>query len=249
MRNIAITGIGCISPLGQNTRDTWLALQNGISAIDPLSGFEETDLKIATAAQIKDYRPEDHFPGSQLAILDRHTQLAMVAAREAVADAMLEPSELNRLGCVIGTACGGKETDDITCQKLYLEKKKLVHPFTILRGMYSATSSQISLEHGFQGPVFTLASACSSTNHAIIQAILMICSGLADIVLAGGTDAPFTYGLLKSWEALRVLSPETCRPFSADRKGLVLGEGSHRSFQRGSSQNYADCFGRCWLKT
>ncbi len=226
MSDIAITGIGCISPLGQNMADTWSSLKKGISAIDTISGFEDTDLKIPTAAQIKDFKPEDHFSSSQVAILDRHTQLALVAAREAVADAQLQPQELKKLGCIIGTACGGKETDDITCQKLYLEKKKRVHPFTILRGMYSAASSQISIEHGIQGPVFTLASACSSTNHAIIQAILMIRSGLADAVLAGGTDAPFTYGLLKSWEALRVLSPETCRPFSADRKGLVLGEGS-----------------------
>jgi len=92
--------------------------------------------------------------------------------------------------------------------------------------MPSAASSQVSMEFGIQGPAFSLSSACSSANHAIAQAVIMIRSGIIDAAIAGGTDAPFTYGLLKSWEALRVLSPETCRPFSVDRKGLVLGEGA-----------------------
>jgi len=226
MNPVAITGMGCISALGTDAEQNWAALREGRSAIRSLAGFEETDLKVATAAQAIDYRPEDHFQPSQLGLLDRHSQFALVAAREAVADAGLTPELLNDAAAVIGTGCGGKETDELTYQKLYAENRHRVHPFTIPRGMPSAASSQVSMEFGIRGPSFTLASACASANHAVAQAVLMIRSGIVDVAIAGGADAPFTYGLLKAWEALRVLSPETCRPFSADRKGLVLGEGA-----------------------
>ncbi|WP_456412412.1 beta-ketoacyl-[acyl-carrier-protein] synthase family protein [Thiolapillus sp.] len=226
MKPVAITGLGCISALGNNTADNWAALARGASAIEPLSGFEETGLKVATAAQVRNYSPEAHFPPAQLGLLDRHSQFALVAAREAVKNAGLEAADLAASAAIIGTGCGGKETDEITYQKLYQEQKPRVHPFTIPRGMPSAASSQVSMELGIRGPCFTLSSACASSNHAVAQAALMIRSGMVEVAIAGGADAPFTYGLLKSWEALRVLSPDTCRPFSADRRGLVLGEGA-----------------------
>lgn len=223
---VAITGLGCISSLGGNVADSWAALALGKSAIGSLTGFEGTDLKVASAAQVQDYSPEAHFQPARLGLLDRHSQFALIAAREAVEDAGLEPENLADSAAVIGTGCGGKETDEITYQKLYQEQKSRVHPFTIPRGMPSAASSQVSMELGIRGPSFTLSSACASSNHALAQAVLMIRSGMVDLAIAGGADAPFTYGLLKSWEALRVLSPDTCRPFSADRRGLVLGEGA-----------------------
>ena len=226
MKAVAITGLGCISSLGNDVESTWTGLSGGKSAIRELTGFEESDLKVGTAAQVVDYTPEEHFSPSELGLLDRHSQFALLAAREAAEDASLTPEELEHLAAVIGTGCGGKETDELTYQKLYREQKHRVHPFTIPRGMPSAASSQITMDLGIRGPSFTLSSACSSTNHAIAQAVLMIRAGVVDAAIAGGTDAPFTYGLLKSWEALRVLSPDTCRPFSVDRKGLVLGEGA-----------------------
>jgi len=223
---IAITGLGCISSLGGNVMDNWTALAGGKGGIRPLSGFEETDLKVASGAQVQNYSPQAYFKPSQLGLLDRHSQFALIAAREAVEDAGLTPTDLAVSAAIIGTGCGGKETDELTYQKLYREQKSRVHPFTIPRGMPSAACSQVSMELGIQGPCFTLSSACASSNHAVIQAVLMIRSGMLDVAIAGGADAPFTYGLLKSWEALRVLSPDTCRPFSEDRKGLVLGEGA-----------------------
>jgi nodulation protein E len=226
MTPVAITGLGCISALGNGVDSHWQALRAGKSAIAPLSGFEETGLNVATAAQVIDYKPEEHFPQGQLGLLDRHSQFALMAAREATEDAGMDGDQRAGLAAVIGTGCGGKETDELTYQKLYKEAKHRVHPFTIPRGMPSAASSQISMDLGIRGPSFTVASACASANHAIAQAVLMIRSGMVDAAIAGGTDAPFTYGLLKSWEALRVLSPETCRPFCKDRKGLVLGEGA-----------------------
>ncbi len=223
---VAITGLGCISGLGCGVANNWTAVAAGNSGINPLSGFAETDLKVASGAQVPDYLPETHFKPNQLGLLDRHSQFALIAALEAVEDAGLTSPELTTSAAIIGTGCGGKETDELTYQKLYRDQKNRVHPFTIPRGMPSAASSQVSMELGIQGPCFTLSSACASSNHAVIQAVLMIRAGIVDVALAGGADAPFTYGLLKSWEALRVLSPDTCRPFSEDRKGLVLGEGA-----------------------
>ena len=226
MTAVAVTGLGCISPLGANPEQHWAALRQGISAIAPLIGQEGGDLKVEVAAQISEFQPGAHFSSAQLGLLDRHSQFALVAARQAVTDAGLDEAALSCMATVVGTGCGGKETDEITYHRLYREGKHRVHPFTIPRGMPSAASSQVTMDLGIQGPAFTVASACASSNHAIAQAVLMIRAGLVEAALAGGTDAPFTHGLLKSWEALRVLAPDTCRPFSADRKGLVLGEGA-----------------------
>ncbi len=226
MKPIAITGMGCISPLGAGVAATWSAMAEGRSAIAPLSGFEETDLKPMPAAQVADFDPAAHFEPARLGLLDRHSQFALVAAREAAADAGLEPEQIEAMAAVVGSGCGGKETDELTYQRLYQDGKSRVHPFTIPRGMPSAASSQVSMALGIRGPSFTVASACASAHHAIAQAALMVRSGLVERALAGGTDAPFTYGLLKSWEALRVVAPDTCRPFCADRKGMVLGEGA-----------------------
>jgi len=223
---IAITGLGCISALGQDVKSNWSALSTGSSGIAALEGFDNSGLRINKAAQVRQFNPADHFAPSELGLLDRHSQFALIAAREAVADAGLKESDLKPAAAIIGTGCGGKETDEQTYQKLYLDHKTRVHPFTIPRGMPSAAASQVSMQLGTQGPAFTVSSACASSNHAIAQAVMMIRSGMVDVAITGGTDAPFTYGLLKAWEALRVLSSGTCRPFSIDRDGLVLGEGA-----------------------
>lgn len=226
MKPLAITGMGCISALGPNVEKTWAELKKGRSAIRELQDFENTDIKVSTAAQINDFHPKEHFESSQLLLLDRHSQFALITAREAVSDAGLNSNALDNSAVVVGTGSGPKETEELSYQQLYKEQKSRLHPFTILRGMPSAASGQISIDLGIHGPCFSLTSACSSSNHAIAQAVLMIRAGIVDTAIAGGADASITYGMLKSWEALRVLSPDTCRPFSADRKGLVLGEGA-----------------------
>ena len=223
---VAITGLGCISTLGQDVPTCWAALSTGSCGIGNLEGFDNSDLRVHKAAQVWHYNPTNHFSRAELALLDRHSQLAVIAAREAAADAGLDENHLLSAAAVIGTGCGGKETDEQTYQKLYLDHKSRVHPFTIPRGMPSAAASQVSIKLGVQGPAFKISSACASSNHAIAQAAIMIRSGMLDIALSGGTDAPFTYGLLKAWEAIRVLSSDTCRPFSLDRDGIVLGEGA-----------------------
>ncbi|WP_428623833.1 beta-ketoacyl-[acyl-carrier-protein] synthase family protein [Sedimenticola sp.] len=223
---VVITGLGSVSALGLNTDDFWSAVKEGKSGISAIQGFDEAGLKINLAAQVKDFNPADYFSNKDLPLLDRYSQFALMACREAVVQSGLERDSLWQAAAVIGTGCGGKETDEITYAHLYKQQKSRAHPFTIPKGMPSAAASQVSMQLSIAGPVFTVSSACSSANHAIAQAALLIRAGVVDVAIAGGTDAPFTYGLLKAWEALRVVSVDNCRPFSVDRSGLILGEGA-----------------------
>ncbi|WP_428607830.1 beta-ketoacyl-[acyl-carrier-protein] synthase family protein [Sedimenticola sp.] len=223
---VVITGLGSVSALGLNTDDFWSAVKEGESGISAIQGFDEAGLKINLAAQVKDFNPADYFSNKDLPLLDRYSQFALMACREAVVQSGLERDSLWQAAAVIGTGCGGKETDEITYAHLYKQQKSRAHPFTIPKGMPSAAASQVSMQLSIAGPVFTVSSACSSANHAIAQAALLIRAGVVDVAIAGGTDAPFTYGLLKAWEALRVVSVDNCRPFSVDRSGLILGEGA-----------------------
>ncbi len=224
---VVITGLGCVSGLGMNVPDFWDALREGRSAITPLVDIDE-GVKIRLGATVKGFQPERHFTPNELPLLDRFSQFAVMAAREAVNDAGLENSGdcLAEAAAIVGTGCGGKQTDEETYTQLYKEARSRAHPMTIPKGMPSAAASMISMHLGIKGPVFSVASACASAAHAVCQGRMMVLSGLTDIVLVGGTDAPFTYGLLKAWEALRVVSNDTCRPFSRDRTGMVLGEGA-----------------------
>jgi len=225
-KKVVITGLGSVSSLGLSTSGLWQSILDGRSGINKLRGYSERDLKVRIGAQVQGFNPEVFFSPSEIPLLDRYAQFALVAAREAVDDSGMTYAELREGAVVIGTGCGGKETDERTYQALYKQKKHSLHPLTIPRGMPSSAASQISMSCGITGPVFAISSACASANHAVVQAVMLIRSGLVDVAVTGGVDAPFTYGLLKAWEALRVLSPDTCRPFSADRSGLVLGEGA-----------------------
>jgi len=226
-RRVVITGLGVVSGLGLNASDFWDALSAGRSAIKPLDPPME-GVKISIAATVPDFDPEKYFTLDELAILDRYSQLAVIAAQEAVDDANLICGEkiLTEAAAIIGSGCGGKHTDEATYEQLYKQQRSRAHPLTIPKGMPSAAASMVSLHLGIKGPAFALASACASGSHAIIQGMTMIQSGMIDVALVGASDAPFTYGLLKSWEALRVASSDTCRPFCKDRSGIVLGEGA-----------------------
>jgi len=223
---VVVTGLGSVSALGLNTDQFWASLKEGRSGIATLEGFDDSGLKVELGAQARAFDPSRCFFAREIPILDRYSQFALAACQEALAQAGLEGAALDGAAAVIGTGCGGKETDEATYAQLYQQGKSRVHPFTIPKGMPSAAASQVSMQLAITGPVFTVSSACSSANHAIAQAALLIRAGVVQVAVAGGTDAPFTYGLLKAWEALRVLSKDNCRPFSADRSGLVLGEGA-----------------------
>jgi nodulation protein E len=226
-RRVVITGVGAVSGLGLNATAYWDELKAGRSAIKPLDLNIDT-VRMTLGATVPTFDPEEYFSTDELSILDRYSQFAVIAAQEAVDDAGLvcDESILNTAAAIIGSGCGGKHTDEATYDLLYKQQRKRAHPLTIPKGMPSAAASMVSLHLGIRGPAFVLASACASGSHAIIQGMTMIQSGMIDVALVGASDAPFTYGLIKSWDALRVASNDTCRPFCADRSGLVLGEGA-----------------------
>jgi nodulation protein E len=228
MQRVVITGMGCVSALGLSAQATWQAMREGRSGIGPLTGLQATDLRTPVAAQLKGYDPLAHFDEKRLVMLDPVSQYALLAAREAVAQAGLTCSgELaERAAVIIGTGIGGASTQDQMAKRLYGEGNPRVHPMAIVRVMPNAPASQISLELGLRGPVFAVASACASANHAIGQALMLLQSGVADVALAGGVEACITVGTVKAWEAMRVMADDTCRPFSQGRRGLVLGEGA-----------------------
>ncbi len=225
---IAITGIGTVSALGSNTQETWESLRNGRSAIGPIDDPNLKTLRFRNAAIARSYNPSAHFTPSALDHLDRFAQFAVVAAREAVSDAKIEwTDELRqRTAVVTGSGIGGQSTQDLGFVHVYQQGRDRVHPLTIPRTMASAGASHVSMEFGATGPAFTLSTACSSSNHAIGMALQLLRSGMADMVLAGGSEAPMSFGLLKAWEAMRVVAPDTCRPFCKDRRGIILGEGA-----------------------
>ncbi len=228
MRRVVITGIGCVSALGATATATWAGMREGRAGIGPLTGLDDATLRTAIAAQARDFVAAEHFDDKRLVLLDPVSQYALVAAREAVAQAGLSfaGDAGERTAVVIGTGIGGASTQDQMARRLYGERNPRVHPMAIVRVMPNAPASQISLEFGLRGPVFAVASACASSNHALGQALMLLQTGSADVALAGGVEACITVGTVKAWEAMRVMADDTCRPFSKGRRGLVLGEGA-----------------------
>ncbi len=225
-RDVVITGLGSISPIGHDTAEFWDSLQNGRCGVRPLSNLATTWLNTPIAAEVQNFNPEEYLSTKELLLFDRFSQFAYVAAREAISDAGLTESEIGPAAIILGNSCGAEKTYDEGYQRLYIDRKSRVHPLTVPKAMQSAAASQISMKFGIHGPVFIVSSACSSSAHATIQAALMIKSGLVDVAITGGTEAPFSIGLVKAWEGLKVLSHDTCRPFSENRSGLVMGEGA-----------------------
>lgn len=214
-----------ISALGHSVPENWDSLCQGRPSIAPITAVDTSDLKFKNGAEVRGFDPNTHFPNDYL---DRFAQLATFAAREAVRQSGLGGHDGlgDRAAVITGSCIGGQNTQDVGFVELYRKGNSRMHPMSIPRTMANAGASQISSEFGIRGPVYTVSTACSSSNHAIGQAFWMVRSGGVDVAVTGGSEAPFSYGLLKAWEAMRVVAPDTCRPFSADRKGLILGEGS-----------------------
>ncbi|NDE57112.1 MAG: beta-ketoacyl-[acyl-carrier-protein] synthase family protein [Gammaproteobacteria bacterium] len=176
-----------------------------------------------------DFDPRHYLENKQLEYMDRFAQFALIAAREAFRDANihdLTDEQRNRFGVVMGSSGGGQGTIDDAFVELYRHHKPRVHPLTIPRVMANAGASHIATDLGITGPCYAVSTACSSANHAIGQGFWLIRSGVIDGAIVGGSEAPLSLGNLKAWEALRVVSPDLCRPFSRDRNGIILGEGA-----------------------
>lgn len=228
MIRVAITGAGTVNPLGQNVPQTLRAMSEGACGIGPLSFRDADRLTIGIGAQVHGFDPSTHFEPRHLSMLDRFSQFALVAAQEAT-DQAGWPSDMgapHRMGVIMGTAAGGLMTWEDSYRAVFEERRDRVHPLTVPRLMSNAAASQISMTYGCTGPCLTVSTACASSNHAIGQAFQMIRSGQADVMLCGGAEAMVSFGGIKAWEGLRVMSPDGCRPFSVDRNGMVLGEGA-----------------------
>lgn len=228
MRRVAITGAGTINALGHDLPSTLEGMREGRCGIGPLEIRDAERLSIRIGGQVRGYDEAAHFPRQQLALYDRFTQFAVIAAREAVAQAGLsfEGEAGLRAGVLMGTSGGGLGTVDDSYRAVFEEGRNRVHPLTVPRLMANAAASAVSAEHGLRGPSLTVSTACASSNHALGLAFQMIRGGMAEVMLAGGAEAMLCFGGIKAWEGLRVMSPDACRPFSATRNGMVEGEGA-----------------------
>src|SRR5579884_139553 len=226
-RRVAITGIGVVCAMGGNVSEFREALAEGRSGIRPMQAVEPGLLRFQNAAEVQNFDPSRWFDEKEIGLLDRFAQLGVVSAREAIADAAIDwtPELRERTAIVTGSCVGGQSTEDEGFVGLYKNNSGRVNPFTIPRIMANAGASRISLEYGITGPTWTISTACSSSNHALGQAFWMVRSGSVEMAVTGGSEAIFSLGFLKAWEAMRVVSPDTCRPFSKNRRGLILGEG------------------------
>ncbi len=228
MRRVVITGQGTINALGRNVPETLEAMREGRCGIGALEFQDVERLSIRIGAQVKGYDAEAHFNRQKIALFDRFTQFTMLAASEAIDQSGLSFSGevATRAGVVLGTSGGGMNTLDENYRSVYEDGKNRVHPFVVPKLMNNAAASHVSMEWNLKGPSFTVATACASSNHAMGQAMQMIRGGMADVMVTGGSEAMLCFGGIKAWEGLRVMSKDACRPFSANRNGMVQGEGA-----------------------
>ena len=234
MRRVAVTGIGLISPLGNSSEEALASAIAGRSAIRRME-MPWSDRLVAPVAACVRFQGEEHFPPPRLRMLDRVSQLALVAAQQAIGAARLDlaGADRERVGVFIGSGMGGALTTDEGYLTLYQDGCERVKPFSVLMGMTNAPAAWIGIEHDIRGPNLTYSTACSSAAVAIGEAWLRLRRGEIDIAITGGSEAPLAFGAMKAWEALRTLASEdpsdpsaSCKPFAANRSGLVLGEGA-----------------------
>lgn len=225
---VVITGLGCVSALGNNATDFWTALVEGRSGIRHLTKVSDSCRNGWMAAEVREFDPNFYFEPRRLRLLDPFAQMAIVAAREAIAHAGLEfiDAMSEHTAIVLGTGFAGDATINEAAKRIYGSSNGRAHPLTIPRAMTNAAVSNIAIDNGIRGPGFAVSSACASAGHAIGLAYILIRHGLVSAAITGGSESCLNLGTLSAWEALRVMAPDTCRPFSRDRKGMVLGEGA-----------------------
>jgi 3-oxoacyl-[acyl-carrier-protein] synthase II len=234
MRRVAVSGVGVVSPLGNSAAEVLANARAGRSGVRRLAVPWAHRLSAPIAATVNFDEAVEPDPG-RARMLDRFSVLALFAANQAVqgAQGALQDVDRERAGVFVGTGMGGTLTMDGGYQILYGERSDRIKPFTILMGMHNAAAAWIGIEHGFRGPNMTYSTACSSSTVAIGEAWLRVACGQLDVAIAGGTEAPLSPGSLKAWEVLHTVATmdpvdpsASCRPFSRNRSGMVLGEGA-----------------------
>lgn len=229
MRRAVITGVGILSPLGATISAHVEAVRNQRSGVRAIRNWDASTMQSTIAGEVED----SHLDGAWKDY-DRFARLALVAATEARKTARFDDIDVGRgrVGVVLGSGLGGCETTDSAYERLYAKGSTRLPPMSVPRAMFGAATAAISRELGAEGPSSTAVAACTSSNHAFATALQWIRAGIADVVITGGTDAPLVPGIIRGWEALRVLAPSegdparACRPFDVSRKGLVLAEGA-----------------------
>jgi 3-oxoacyl-[acyl-carrier-protein] synthase II len=231
-RRVAITGAGVVSPLGSTLREFHASLTEGRSGIRRLAPEVAGGSGVQVGATI-DWNPAPHFKDAEAANLDRVTQFALTAAGEALADSGLKIERPERVGVSWGTGLGGAHTQEASYKQVYGAGEWRVRPLTVVMGMNNAAGSNVAVRHGLRGPFANYSTACSSSAMALGEAMRQIVAGRTDAMLAGGSEALLTPGVLVAWQALRTLAPAdaadpaaSCKPFDKRRAGLVLGEGA-----------------------
>jgi beta-ketoacyl-acyl-carrier-protein synthase II len=233
-RRVAITGLGVVAPLGATVEELRANLLAGRSGVRVLSSPLREQLHSPIAAPV-DFDGAAHFAAPRLRMLDRVSQLALVAGGQAIADAGLDLAreDPERCGVAVGTGMGGAGTTDSGYHVIYAERSDRVPPYSVLAAMNNAPAAWLGIDHGLAGPNLTYSTACSSSAVAIGEAARRIRHGDADLMIAGGAEAALTCGVLRAWEAMRTLASvdpvdpaASCRPFAKTRTGLVLGEGA-----------------------
>jgi nodulation protein E len=232
VKRVVVTGMGCVTPIGNTVLEFGASLFAGRSGIAPFQpDFPgavpgELGLRFKQTALVKGFDALEHLSSGVIAATDLGVQYAMVAAREATRESGLHTAYGGgEIAIVTGCACGGRAADEEAARQLYTRNAR-VHPLTIVRTMASAGASNIGIDLGITGPTLNIATACASGTHAIGMAFHMVRSGMVSAAVAGGYEAALTFGFLRAWDSMRVVSPTACRPFSADRDGMTLGEGA-----------------------
>ncbi|MEP5729709.1 MAG: beta-ketoacyl-[acyl-carrier-protein] synthase family protein [Sulfitobacter sp.] len=228
MKRVVITGAGTVNALGLSVPDTLAAMREGVCGIGPLDIRDVERLQIRIGGQVRGFEAEARYNRQQISLYDRFTQFTLAAAKEAIEQSgLIFSGELSaRSGVVLGTAGGGVSTWDDNYRAVYEDGKNRVHPFVVPKLMNNAAASHVSMEWNLKGPSFTVSTACASSNHAMAQAFSMVRSGMAPAMITGGSESMLCFGGVKAWEGLRVMSRDACRPFSANRNGMVQGEGA-----------------------
>ena len=228
MKRVVITGAGTINALGHSVADTMKAMAEGQCGIGPLAFRDVERLSIQIGGQVRGFVAEGRYNRQQMSLYDRFTQFTLAAAAEAIAQSGITFSgeTAAKSGVVLGTAGGGVSTWDDNYRAVYEDGKNRVHPFVVPKLMNNAAASHVSMEYNLKGPSFTVSTACASSNHAMAQAFQMVRTGMAPAMVTGGSESMLCFGGVKAWEGLRVMSKDACRPFSANRNGMVQGEGA-----------------------
>ena len=231
MKRVVVTGLGCVTPIGNTVAEFRESLFSGKSGIAPFPPYPEAPgetqgLRFSRTAAVKGFDPHAHLESGVVVSTDRTAQLGVVAAREAAVESQITAHyAAEKIAIIVGCACGGRQAEETETAKLYTKDAR-VHPLTVIRTMASAGASTISIDRKITGPVLNISTACSSGTHAIGLAFQMVRSGMVQAAIAGGHEAPLTFGFLRAWDSMRVVSPTACRPFSVDRDGMTIGEGA-----------------------